>query len=387
MKNCLQIVFLIDGSRSICSVSIYSLSHKWLADDTEPTIAFSLDAEKAFDRVEWRYLFRTLHRFGSGSSFINWVKLLYYNPRASVLTNGKKSLSFPLFRGTRQGYPLSPVIFALALEPLAAVVRKNMNIKGIQAGRMEHKLLLYADDILLLTRNPETAVPHKLTLIDSFSLISGYRINWGKSEAMPLSRFCPPDIRKNWKFEWKPLGIVYLGIKVTPGLKNIMIENLLPLIQKIENKLQSWTKLGLSLLGKINILKMITVPQINYITYLIPLSFPPLLLKRFNRSIEKFLWAGKKPLFNRTKLYAAKEDGGMSLPRIDWYHYAFSLNQLSKINIVEDKSPRWVLIENELTNPLPVQAFIAQTGGEIPLKNPLLAFARETWRTSHQILK
>lgn len=101
------------------------------------------------------------------------------------------SLIFPLYRGTRQGCPL---IFASALEPLAAAIRDNANIKGIQAGKSEHKLLLYADDVLLLTTNPEAAVPHVLSLIDSFSLVSGYRVNWGKSEAMPLSTVSPPRI-------------------------------------------------------------------------------------------------------------------------------------------------------------------------------------------------
>lgn len=136
-------------------------------------------------------------------------------------------------RCSRQGYPLSPLIFAFALELLAAAIRCNSNIKGIHAGKTEHKLLLYADDVLLLTSNPQTVVPHILSLIDSFSLISGYKMNWVKSEAMPLSKIYLPAIRKTWPFKWHPAGLVYLGIKITPGLKNIMMETLLPLIQKI----------------------------------------------------------------------------------------------------------------------------------------------------------
>lgn len=77
--------------------------------------------------------------------------------------------------------------------------------------------------------------------------------------------------------KWVPSALVYLAIKLTPCLKNIMTENLLPLTQKMECTLQSWTKLGLSLLDKINILKMIIVPQINYIAFLLPLNFPRLL--------------------------------------------------------------------------------------------------------------
>uniref|UniRef100_A0A3P8RLF1 Reverse transcriptase domain-containing protein n=1 Tax=Amphiprion percula TaxID=161767 RepID=A0A3P8RLF1_AMPPE len=337
-------------------------------DSAEPRVAFSLDAEKAFDRVEWAYLFRTLHGFGLGSSFINWVKLLYHSPRASVLTNGRRSTPFPLFRGTRQGCPLSPLIFALALEPLAIAIRDNINIKGIKAGQVEHKLLLYADDILLVSTNPEVAVPHMLSVIGSFATISGYKVNWGKSEAMPLSKGCLPEVRRGWQFRWLPSGLTYLGIYLTPGLKDIMEENLLPLILKIESKLQNWDKLRLSLLGKINILKMIVVPQINYIIYMLPLNFPLPVLKKFNKIVETFLWSGKRPSLNRTKLYAAKEDGGLGMPRVDWYHYAFSLNQLSKIYGADGQIPAWVSIERELTEP------------------PLLRFARETWRTSHQIV-
>ena len=199
----------------------------WQAgNETDITVAFSLDAEKAFDRVEWAFLFQSLEKFGIGSSFVNWVRLLYYDPKASV-TNGRRSPSFQLHRGTRQGCPLSPLIFALVLEPLTIAIRQNNNIMGIKAGSKEHKLLLYVDDILLLCTCPSATIPHILTLIDSFSGVSGYKINQSKSEAMPLSRVCPPSIKQGWQFLWQPSGLTYLGIKITPRLDyNIMTINL-----------------------------------------------------------------------------------------------------------------------------------------------------------------
>ena len=72
------------------------------------TIVTSLDAEKAFDKVNWSFLFHTLHQFGFGESFIHWIKILYNSPKATVSTNGITSSSFTLHRGTRQGCPLSP---------------------------------------------------------------------------------------------------------------------------------------------------------------------------------------------------------------------------------------------------------------------------------------
>ena len=101
------------------------------------------------------------------------LKPLYTNPSASVLTNGHRSSVFNLGRGTRQGCPLSPLIFLLALEPLAIAIRQHKDITGIWAGDREHKLLLYADDILWLSKKPAASVPHLLTITESFSNISG----------------------------------------------------------------------------------------------------------------------------------------------------------------------------------------------------------------------
>lgn len=97
-----------------------------------PEVVISLDAEKAFDRVEWLYLFFTLRKFGFGDGFISWIKLLDSAPLASVISNSMQSGYFALGRGTRQGCPLSPLLFALAIEPLAIVLRLCKDFKGVQ---------------------------------------------------------------------------------------------------------------------------------------------------------------------------------------------------------------------------------------------------------------
>lgn len=91
----------------------------------------SMDAEKAFDRVEWDYLFYTLDKFGFGKKCILWIKLLYSSPLAAVRTNNIQSDYFRLYRSTRQGCPLSPLLFAVAIEPLSIALRSNCAITGI----------------------------------------------------------------------------------------------------------------------------------------------------------------------------------------------------------------------------------------------------------------
>ena len=107
-----------------------------------PEVVISLDAEKAFDRVEWRYLFEVLQQFGLGNRFIYWIRLLYTNPQASVHTNNSRSKYFTLSRGTRQGCPLSPLLFALAIEPLSIALRSLPHFHGIPRSGIDLKLSL-----------------------------------------------------------------------------------------------------------------------------------------------------------------------------------------------------------------------------------------------------
>ena len=121
--------FLFSNLRRLYNI-IYSSS----SSSQHPEVLLLLDAEKVFDRVEWDFLFAVLQRFGFGEKFISWINLLYGLPPASVQTNSFRSEYFPLQRGTRQGCPLSPMLFALAIEPLAIALRSLKGYNGIYRG-------------------------------------------------------------------------------------------------------------------------------------------------------------------------------------------------------------------------------------------------------------
>ncbi len=139
-----------------------------------PEVVVSLDADKAFDRVEWGYLFLILKRFGFGSKYVNWIQLIYSTPKVSVITNKVRSQFFPILRGTRQGCPLNPLLFALAKEPLSIMLKSLQSIKGIDRMGIEHRVSLYADDMLLYISNPVENVPKIVQNLSAFSNFSGF---------------------------------------------------------------------------------------------------------------------------------------------------------------------------------------------------------------------
>lgn len=115
---------------------------------SEGAAILSLDTTKAFDRVDWHYLWHVIHRLGFGPNCLGWVRFLYVDPTARVNVNNALSKPLQLKRGTRQDCPLSPLSFAIAMEPLAEAIWRDGNIKGFYREGREEKIALYADDVL-----------------------------------------------------------------------------------------------------------------------------------------------------------------------------------------------------------------------------------------------
>lgn len=120
-----------------------------------------------------------------GYRFIKWVQLLHSAHTARLRINGDLSHSFHLFRGTRQGCPLSP-LFALALETLAEAVRASSCIKGFLGGYSEDKISLYADDTLLYLGDTDSSLQNVMCLIEKFGVFFSFSINWSKSALLLL---------------------------------------------------------------------------------------------------------------------------------------------------------------------------------------------------------
>ena len=141
----------------------------------------SIDAEKAFDKIQHPFMIKTLQKVGIEGTCLNIIKAIYDKPTANIILNGEKLKAFPLRSGTRQGCPLSPLLFNIVLEVLATAIREEKEIKGIQIGKEEVKLSLSADDMILYIKNPKDANRKLLELINEFGKVEGYKINIQKS--------------------------------------------------------------------------------------------------------------------------------------------------------------------------------------------------------------
>ena len=125
----------------------------------------STNAEKAFDKIQHPFLIKTLKKVGIKGAYLEIIKAIYERPNANIILHVENLKAFPLRSGTRQGCPLSLLLFNIVLEVLASAIRQHKEIKGIQIGQEEVKLSLFADDIILYMQNPKDSTRKLLELI------------------------------------------------------------------------------------------------------------------------------------------------------------------------------------------------------------------------------
>ena len=117
----------------------------------------SLDAEKAFDKIQHPFMVKVLERSGIQGPCLNMIKAIYSKPVANIKVNGEKLEAIPLKSGTRQCCPLSPYLFNIVLEVLARAIWQQKEIKGIQIGKEEVKISLFADDMIVYISDPKNS--------------------------------------------------------------------------------------------------------------------------------------------------------------------------------------------------------------------------------------
>uniref|UniRef100_A0A803J788 Reverse transcriptase domain-containing protein n=1 Tax=Xenopus tropicalis TaxID=8364 RepID=A0A803J788_XENTR len=283
----------------------------------------SLDAAKAFDSVEWKFLWAVLEQIGSGTEFVQWVKLLYCSPKARIATSGWTSEPFLLSRGTRQGCPLSPLLYALAIEPLATKIRADNQIEGMRVAEYTEKIGLYADDMILFLKDTTRSLNQALTIIEEIGQYSGLRINTfyikrDREHRPPLDH--PLKIVNTFK---------YLGINITRDPGDYIQENMHPLIKYVRDKTKTWGNLPLTIAGRVNLVKMSLLPKILYIIMHSPIFLAQRLFQIITSQILTLIWKGTRPRLKLALLRNPTTAGGLALPHFHLYYISSQLTQIS----------------------------------------------------------
>ena len=304
------------------------------ADQDIEGIALFIDFEKAFDSLEWEYLFKALDIFQFGPDFKIWVKILYTNISSCIINNGFASEPFTLKRGVRQGCPLSGLLFILAAELLSCSVRANDHIKGIRVSNKEIKLSQYADDTTSFCKDIES-LGKLLELLDLFKDCSGLKLNQSKSEAMWLGK----NANKTdtlFGVQWPQRPISALGISFSYNLRLCEQENFLQKVNKIQKLFNIWSQRDLSLYGKITIAKTLGLSKLIFVSACT--HTPPYYIDIINRLTTNFVWNNKKPKINRDTLIGPKDRGGLDLPEFEIISKSLKTAWVKRMkNSVEDQ--------------------------------------------------
>ncbi|XDV21742.1 hypothetical protein PO909_026766 [Leuciscus waleckii] len=268
-------------------------------------------------------------KYGYGDNFINWIRLLYASPQASVHTNDNRSTYFWLGRGTRQGCPLSPLLFALAIEPLSIALRSSLLLQGVVRSGILIKLSLYADDLLLYVSNPIPNFPVILSMLQKFGSFSGYKINLHKSECFPINALAMGLLQSDVPFKLSRTGFRYLGINITHSMSSLVSGNFTPLLEQTHSDFLQWSNLPLSLIGRINAVKMNVLPKFLFALQCIPLFLPKQFFKSIDQIVTDFLWAGKVPRIRKSLLQKCQLNGGLSLPNFMFYYWSVNIHKIT----------------------------------------------------------
>ena len=321
----------------------------------------ALDQEKAYDKVRHDYLWDTLNAFNLPETFVNTVRSLYQNATTQVVVNGFQSDPYKITRGIRQGDPLSCALFDLAIEPLACMIRKDANFKGISLPGMDEplKAKFFADDTCVYM-SKDDSFDLITMLLGDWCLVSGAKFNIEKTEVVPIG---PEEHRRrvartrkinqrdqscldeNIRVAEDGNAIRFLGAWIGNKTKDAVPWE--PLIDKINKRLERWGTSFLTMMGR----KIIVQAVVGGITQFLTMAqgMPPNVESALIKIIRKFMWgADSSPRLTLDVLQSPVENGGLNLLDLPARNEAIEIMWLKSYLDLSQARPHWAIVTDAL---------------------------------------
>ncbi len=348
----------------------------------------ALDQEKAYDKIAHDYLWKVLERFGMPPGFIELVKSLYANAETSVMVNGILSKAYRIYRGVRQGDPLSCLLFDLAIEPLSAMIRTS-EIKGFSIPRCNEtlKAVLFADDTTVyLSRCDDFRVLQEI--LDTWCSAAKARFNIGKTEIIPLGR---PAFRHEMAETYRTTGAwenyprnvhvaqdgeavrilgAFLGNDVDQvDIWTLVLNKIVAMRKPLMEVIERWKTGHASVQGKKHVIQMIIGGMTQFLTTV--QRMPEIILKRLDKIIRSYLWDDRRtPPISMNYVYLPVARGGLGLLDLKTRNEAIDVMWLKAYLDFSKDRPMWAYLADDLyANYVPKNCRLKQPELRI---NPLL---------------
>lgn len=276
------------------------------------------DLRKAYDSVRWPYILLIMKNMGFPICWINWVQVMLETSSFQVLLNGAAGPPFKSSNGLRQGDPLAPYLFVIAMEGLSAMLNHAKANKRISVPIVGNDIsvshILYTDDLLIFSRSNSKEAAEIKSIMEEFATYSGLKMNPEKSQLFLNSKCNEHCLEKILNITKHDLPIKYLGLPLFAGHLNQTL--CLPLIDKIRTKLDSWKANLLSQAGRLELI--ISTLRSYHLFWSMAFPIPKATIKNIEKLIRDFLWGdnngGKKIHTIRwEEICVPREEGGLGI--------------------------------------------------------------------------
>ena len=322
-----------------CNIRLVEDIMQYVELNKLPGIILTIDFEKAFDSICHTFLDESLQAFNFGPQFRSLVSLLYKDISSAVLNNSETTDWFYPTRGVRQGCPISPYLFIIAVELLAISIRSNKDIKGIQVFDREVKIGQLADDTTCFLSNIQS-IETLLKVFDNFRDCSGLKVNIDKTKGKFIGQLKTNETTP-YGLDWLQNEITLLGVSLTGNENDHYILNFKKRLKSLKYLLASWKSRNLSLKGKITVINNLALPPFLYLASII--HVPERVYDEVKELIVEFLWESKhKVKIAYNVLIQEISDGGLKL--MDLREKTKALKAIWVKRMFQSKDTNWLML-------------------------------------------